>query len=73
LRTSVSPYLSSRKTRRVTRTGRCTPTKAWSARANDTKSVYYLALFNTEDMPAAPGVIRQTIKPHGSVLLSLSA
>jgi hypothetical protein len=72
------------------------------ARANDTKSVYCLALFNTEDMPvaiafdlshlnlgdktvalrdlwtrrglpAARGVIRQTIKPHGAVLLSLSA
>lgn len=74
----------------------------WSARANGTKSVYYLALFNTEDkpvdiafdlsrlnlgdktvalrdlwtrrdLPAARGVIRQTIKPHGSVLLRLSA
>jgi len=74
----------------------------WCARANGTKSVYYLALFNTEDkpvdiafdlsrldlgdktvalrdlwarrdLPPARGVIRQTIKPHGSVLLRLSA
>jgi hypothetical protein len=77
-------------------------TRIWSARANGTKSAYYLALFNTEDkpvdiafdlsrlnlgdktvalrdlwarrdLPAARGVIRQTIKPHGSVLLRLSA
>jgi hypothetical protein len=73
-----------------------------SARASGATSVYYLALFNTEDRPmdiafdlsrrhlgdktvtlrdlwtprdllAARGVIRQTIKPHGSVLLRLSA
>jgi alpha-galactosidase len=77
-------------------------TYSYSARANDTKSVYCLALFNAEDMPvsiafdlshlnlgdktaalrdlwtrrglpAARGIIRQTVKPHGAVLLSLSA
>jgi len=77
-------------------------TRIWSAQPNGVKSVYYLALFNTEETPAqiafdlsrlnlgdktvalrdlwlrkdlapAHGVIRQTIAPHASVLLRITA
>ncbi|CAN7358737.1 glycoside hydrolase family 27 protein [Pseudoduganella sp. LjRoot289] len=77
-------------------------TRIWSARANGTQAVHYLALFNTEDAPVeiafdlsrlnlggktvalrdlwqrrdlapASGGVRQTLAPHGSLLLRLVA